>query len=65
MKKGLTSVSVLLFTEKLGRSTYDVTITHYDVILILFLFRFVANVQDLWWNSFLVLTMNRRGVITI
>ena len=47
MKKGLTSVSGLLFTEKLGRSTYDVTITHYDVILILFLFRLVANIQDL------------------
>ena len=37
---------LLLFTKKLGRSTYDVTMTHYDVIVILFLFRFVANAQD-------------------
>ena len=66
MKKGFTSVSLLPFTKKkIGKSSYDVTMTHYDVILILFLFRFVANVQDLQWNNFLVLTMNRRGVIRI
>ena len=53
------------FAKKLGRSKYDVTMTHYDVIFILFLFRFVANVQDLEWDNFLVLTMNRRGVIRI
>ena len=46
--------------KKLGRSSYDVTTTHYDVIIILFLFNFVANVEDLQWNNFLVLTMNRR-----
>ena len=47
IKKGFTSVSLLPFTKKLGRSSYDVTMTHYDVIYISFLFRFVANVQDL------------------
>ena len=47
IKKGFTSVSFLPFTKKLGRSSYDVTMTLYDVILILFLFRFLANVQDL------------------
>ena len=47
MKKGFTSVSLILFTKKLGRSSYDVTMTHYDVILILFFFTFVANVRDL------------------
>ena len=35
-KKGFTSVSLLLFTQKLGKSSYDVTITHYAVILIFF-----------------------------
>ena len=39
--------------------------TYYDVLSILFLFRFVANVQALLWDSFLVLTMNRRGVTRI
>ena len=47
MKKGFTSVSLLLFTKKLGRSSYDVTMTHYAVISILFLLKSVANVQDL------------------
>ena len=39
--------------------------THYDVIFILFFFTFVATVQDLLWANFLLLTMNRRGVIKI
>ena len=30
------------------------------VILTLFLFRFVVNVQDLHWDTILVLNMNRR-----
>ena len=47
MKKSFTSVSLLPFTKKLGRSSYDVTMTHYEVILILFFFTFVANVGDL------------------
>ena len=63
-KEGFTSVS-LLPTKKLGRSSHDVTMTHYNVILILFLFRFAANAQDLQWDNFFVLTMNRRGVIRI
>ena len=46
-KKGFTSVSLLSFTKKLRRSSYDVTRTHHNVILIMFLFRFVVNVQDL------------------
>ena len=62
MKKGFNSVSLLPSTKNVGRSSYDVTMTYYDVILILF---FVANVQDLHWDNFLVLTMNRRGVIRI
>ena len=37
--------------------------THYDVILTLFFFRFIANVGDLYWKNFLVVTMNRRAVI--
>ena len=53
------------FAKKLGRSKYDVTMTHYDVIFILFLFRFVANVQDLEWDNFLVLNMKRGGIIRI
>ena len=61
IKKGFTSVSLL----PLSRSSYVVTMTHYDVILILFLFRFVANVQDLKWENFLVLIMNKRGIIRI
>ena len=65
MKKGFTFVSLLPFTKKLGISSYDVTMTHYDVILILFFFTFVANVRDLLWDIFFALTMNRRGVITI
>ena len=39
--------------------------THYVTILILYLFRFVANVQDLQWYNFLVLPMNRRGLIRV
>ena len=39
--------------------------TYYDIMLILFFFKFVANIQDLWWANFLRLTMNRRGVIRI
>ena len=62
-------VSLLLvyfhLRKKLGRPSYDVIVTDHDVILILFLFRFVANVQDLQRDNFLVLTMNRRRVIRI
>ena len=50
-KKDFTSVSLLPFTKKLGTSSYDVTMTHYDVILIWFFFTFVANVWDLWWDN--------------
>ena len=32
-KKGFTSVILLPFTKKLGRSSYDITMTHYDVIV--------------------------------
>ena len=64
-KKGFTSISLLPFAKKLGRSSYDVTMTYYDVILILLLLRFVANAEDLKWDNFLLLTMNRRGVIRI
>ena len=59
MKKGFTSFSLLPFTKKLGRSSYDATMTHYDVILILS----EANYPKLWRNNFFVLTINRRGVI--
>ena len=38
--------------------------TQYD-IPILSLFRFVANAQGFMWDNFLVLTINRRGVIGI
>ena len=65
MRKGFISVSLLQFAKKLGRSSYDVTMTHYEVMPILFLFIFVANVQDIQWEDFLVLTINRRGVIRI
>ena len=65
MKKGFTSVSLLPSSKKLGRSSYDVTMTHYNVILVLFLFRFLANDQDLYWDNYLVLTINRTGVIRI
>ena len=41
MKKGFNSVSLLPSTKNVGRSSYDVTMTYYDVILILL---FVANV---------------------
>ena len=47
MKKSFTSVSLLPFTKKLDQSSYDVTITYYDVILTLFFFTFIANVRDL------------------
>ena len=47
MKKDFTSVSLLAFTKKLGRSNYDVTMTHYAIIMILFFFTFVANARDL------------------
>ena len=63
MKKSFPSVSLLPSTKKLGRSSYNVIVIHYDIISVLFLFRFIANVHDLEWNSFLVLFMNRRGVI--
>ena len=62
---GFTSVSLLPFIKKLGRSSCDVTMTHYGVTLILFFFSFVANVRDLQWDNFLVLIMNRKGVIRI
>ena len=45
-KKDFTSVSLLHCTKKLGRSSYDVTVTHYDIILILFFFTFVANAWE-------------------
>ena len=64
-EKGFTSFSLLTFTKKLGRSSYDVTMTQCDVILILFFCTFVANAPDLQWNNFLLLTMNRTGVIRI
>ena len=64
MKKGFTSVSLLPSSKKLGRSSYDVTMTH-NVILVLFLFRFLANDQNLYWDNYLVLTINRTGVIRI
>ena len=44
-KKGFLLVCFPL--QKIGRSSYDVTMTHYDATLILLLLRFVANVQDL------------------
>ena len=65
MKKGFTFVSLLTFTKRLGRSSYDVTMAHYDIILILFLFRFVANVRYLLWDSVFALTRSKRGVIRI
>ena len=34
------------FQIQLVMFSNDITMTHYDVITILFLFRFVANVQD-------------------
>ena len=46
MKKRFYLYCLLHFTKKLGRSSYDITMTYYDVILIFFLFRFVANVWD-------------------
>ena len=46
-KKVLLLLLCFLLQKMLGRSSYDVTMTHYDIILILFLFRFVANAQDL------------------
>ena len=64
-KKGFASFSLLPFTKKLGRFGYDVTMTQYNVILILFFFTFVANAPELYWDNFLLLTMNRRGVIRI
>ena len=59
-EKCFTSVSLLPFTKKIGKSSYDVTMNHHDIILILSLFRFVTYVQDLQWDNFLVLTMNRK-----
>ena len=47
MKKSFPSVSLLPFTKKLGRSSYNVIVIHYDIISVLFLFRFIANVHDL------------------
>ena len=42
---------------------YDDIVTHQDVVTIFYIFRFVANAQDLSWNNFLfvelVLTINR------
>ena len=35
-KKGFTSFSLLPFIKKLGRSSYGLTMTHYDVILVFF-----------------------------
>ena len=61
MIKGFISVNLLPFTKTLGRSSYDVAMTHYDIIPRLFLFKFVTNAQDLQWDNFLVLTRNRRS----
>ena len=47
MKKGFISVSLPLFKKKLGKSIYDVSMTHYDAMPVLLLFRFVANAQGL------------------
>ena len=47
MKKSFPSVSLLPSTKKLGRSSYNVIVIHYDIISVLFLFRFIANVHDL------------------
>ena len=46
-KKDFTSDSLLLFTKKLGRSSYDITMTHYNVTLILFSIKFIVNIRDL------------------
>ena len=45
-KKGFISVSLFPFYEKVGRSIYDVTMAHYDVVTALFWFRFVDNAQE-------------------
>ena len=47
MKKVLLLLVCLPLQKKLGRSSYDVTMTRCDVILILFFFKFVAHVRDL------------------
>ena len=61
MKKSFTFVSLLPFTKK---KQIDLVMTPVrlimTVILTLFLFRFVVNVQDLHWDTILVLNMNRR-----
>ena len=64
-KKVLLLFVCFTLQKKLDRSSYYVTMTHYVVILILFLFTFVVNVQDLEWDNFLVLTMNRKRVTRI
>ena len=43
MKNGFISVSLLPFTKKLGRSSNDVIMRHYDVTLKFTLLRFIAN----------------------
>ena len=65
MKNDFISVSLLPFTKKSGRSSYGVTMTHCYDIPMSFLFKFVANAQDLYWDNFLVLPFNRRGVMRI
>ena len=47
MKEGLVSVSLHPLLKKLGRSSYDATMAYYDIMLILFLLRLVANAQYL------------------
>ena len=47
IEKGFISVSLLPFTEKLDRYSYDVTMTRCDVIPKWFLFKFVPYVQYL------------------
>ena len=47
MKKGLFLLVCFPLRKKLGRSSYDITMTHYDIMPIMFLFRFVANAQHL------------------
>ena len=39
--------------------------THYHVVPILLILRFVANDEDLQWGNFFVLAMNRRRAIRI
>ena len=62
-KKGFTFVSLLPFTKNkvdLVMTPVWLIMSHYDVILTLFLFRFAVNVKDVQWDNFLVVNINRR-----